>query len=259
MTDDDLQTHLQQLHDDGVTVLPPQLTAAECDEARAVLDSLYGERERGGFELLFNKAPVFESLFRKPAVLRLIRHVLGDDALISGMYGSILEPGQGGGALHADGAITGHNRRASLAAGDGGRRVTSHVLGLNTIWAISEFTADNGATEIVRRSHRHESLDKPEGAEDAAMPMVAPRGSVVVFNVNTWHGPSSNRTTTRRYAVLNPWRRHWMRCEYEMAAVVDPGVLERAGEEARIFGLDAREPTTERWRWDRDAGRPLAT
>ena len=81
--------------------------------------------------------------------------------------------------------------------------------------------------------------------------MVAERGSVVVFNVNTWHGPTKNRTSSNRYAVLNPWRRHWTRCEYEMAAVVRPEVLGRAGEEGIVFGIDAMAPHTERWRWDR--------
>lgn len=253
MNDTDFEQHVATLRSDGFTILPPQLTEAECDEAAAQLERLSAEREQGGFELLFNKAPIFESLCYKPDVLRMVRTFLGEDALISSMTGSILEPDAGGGALHADGAITGHNRSASMAAADAGQRITSHVLSLNTIWAISEFTDQNGATELIPGSHRHDTLDRPDGDP---VPAVAPRGSVVVLNVNTWHGPSKNRTSNKRYAVLNPWRRHWTRCEYEMSAVVDSGVLERAGENRILFGHSAREPTTERWQWDRERGQP---
>ncbi len=79
---------------------------------------------------------------------------------------------------------------------------------------------------------------------------------MIVFNVNVWHGTSENRTDENRYAVLSPWRRQWTRREYEMARMVDPGVMERAGSERVIFGIDAREPYLERWQWDWEKGEP---
>ncbi len=259
MADDDIESDGQNLRQQGFIVLPPQLTAAQCDEAATQLDRLEQARERGGFELLFNKAPIFEQFFRVAPVLDLVRHVLGADALLSAMHGSLLLPGEGGGGLHADGIITGHTRPTSISAVDDGTRVTSHVMALNTIWCISDFTATNGATRLVPGSHLHPGLDIPSGAENRATTIEAPRGSVILFDVNTWHGPSENRSDANRYAVLNPWRRHWQRCEYEMAHVVDPGVLERAGAERVIFGLDAVSPSDERWRWDATTGKPKST
>lgn len=259
MADDDIESDGQNLRQQGFIVLPPQLTAAQCDEAATQLDRLEQARERGGFELLFNKAPIFEQFFRVAPVLDLVRHVLGADALLSAMHGSLLRPGEGGGGLHADGIITGHTRPTSISAVDDGTRVTSHVMALNTIWCISDFTATNGATRLVPGSHLHPGLDIPSGAENRATTIEAPRGSVILFDVNTWHGPSENRSDANRYAVLNPWRRHWQRCEYEMAHVVDPGVLERAGAEHVIFGLDAVSPSDERWRWDATTGKPKST
>ena len=256
MKEKDLQDHATQIRQQGFTILPPQLAVIECEEAQAHLDKLAEQREHGGFELIFNKAAVFERMLYVPDVLALVRHMLGADALLSAMHGSRLDPGAGGGGLHADGAITGHNRAASMAAADAGRRITSHVMALNTIWCISEFTADNGATQLVPGSHLHDSLEIPSDALQRACPMEAAQGSVVVFDVNTWHGPSMNKSRDSRYAVLNPWRRRWQRCEYEMARVVDPGVLQRAGDNAIIFGLDAVAPTVERWRWDAATGQP---
>lgn len=257
MQDTEFSHHVEQLKAQGYTILPPQLTEAECDEARTQLDRLAKERDRGGLELIFNKARVFERLYQIEPLIRLVRHFLGEDAQLSSMHGSVLAPGEGKGGLHADGALTGHNRAQSMSSADAGQRITSHVLGLNTIWCISDFTETNGGTQLVPGSHLAPTLDIDTNALDQAVIMVAPMGSVVVFNVNIWHGPSQNRTDQNRYAVLNPWRRHWTRCEYEMAEVVEPDVLERAGSARVIFGQDAQAPYVERWQWDRVGGVPV--
>jgi ectoine hydroxylase-related dioxygenase (phytanoyl-CoA dioxygenase family) len=87
----------------------------------------------------------------------------------------------------------------------------------------------------------------PSGALESAEVVAAERGSVLVFDVNTWHGSSKNQSAANRYAVLNPWRRHWQRCEYEMGRAVHPDVLERAAEERIVFGVDAVSPSVERY------------
>ena len=79
----------------------------------------------------------------------------------------------------------------------------------------------------------------------------------MLFDVNTWHGTTKNQTDAPRYAVLSPWRRRWTKCEYEMARVVKPDVLERAGEDGPvIFGFQAQSPYTELWQWNREEGGP---
>jgi ectoine hydroxylase-related dioxygenase (phytanoyl-CoA dioxygenase family) len=256
MNENKLHEHIARIQQDGFTVLPPQLTAAQCDEAQLHLDRLAEARDRGGFELIFNKARIFEQLYQALPALALIRGVLGADALLSGMHGSIVRPGEGGGGLHADGILTGHTRPTSMSLADGGKRITSHIMSLNTIWCISDFTLTNGATRLAPGSHHFERLDMPEGALETAKPVAAERGSVVVFNVNTWHGPSKNESSANRYAVLNPWRRHWQRCEFEMGRAARPEVLERAGEQRIIFGEDAVSPTMERYLWDTTGGKP---
>lgn len=256
MNDDDLYAHITQLQHSGFTVLSPQLTPAQCDEARTELDRLAEQQDRGGFELIFNKAEIFEQLYQALPVLALIRGVLGADALLSGMHGSVVRPGEGGGGLHADGIITGHTRPTSMSVADGGKRITSHIMALNTIWCISEFTLNNGATRLAPGSHGYEGLDMPEGALEAATIVAAERGSVILFNVNTWHGPSRNESSANRYAVLNPWRRHWQRCEFEMGRAARPEVLERAGQQRIVFGEDAVSPTMERYLWDSTTGAP---
>ena len=257
MTKEEFEGHVLDLKVEGFTILSSQLTPDECAEARRELEARYPERERGGFEWLFNKARVFERFYQLPDLLRLVRHFLGPDALLSAVYGSVVMPGEGGRGLHSDSGITGHNREASMAEADESRRITSHPIAFNVIFCLSPFTEINGATEFVPGSHRYEYLDVPETAYDNARTAVAPVGSLVLFDVNTWHGTTKNQTEGPRYAVLSPWRRRWTRCEYEMARVVRPDVLERAGEDGPvIFGFQVQSPYTELWQWDREKGGP---
>ena len=257
MTDAEFEAHVASLKGDGYTVLPGMLTNDECDAATEALERLAKDEERGGFECLFNKARVFERIYQLPDHLRLIRHFLGPDALLGAAHGRILEPGEGSGGLHADGAITGHLRERSQAPADEGRRIVSHAMALNNIFCISEFTSRNGATMVVPGSHHIASMKIPESAVEKSRIVEAERGSVIVFVSNIWHGTSKNRTRGRRYAVLSPWRRNWQKGAYDMSRIVKPDVLERAGEEGKlIFGFDTRAPYLEHWQWDRETGEP---
>ncbi len=255
----DLSLQIQAMQENGFTVLNNIFTIEECNEAKHQLDHLAKTQEQGCLECLFNKASIFERIYQVPTLLKFIRYFLGQDALLSAAHGSILPPGSGAGGLHTDGNITGHNRSQSMALADQHQRITSHVLALNIIFCISEFTQTNGATCLVPGSHLHPTLEEPPEAQEKASIVEAAPGSVILFNVNTWHGSSKNTSNQTRYALLTPWRRFWTRCEYEMARIVKPEVLARAGAEGReIFGIAAQSPYLPVAQWDRTAGEPTA-
>ena len=128
MNQDTFDRHCESFTSDGYTILPDLLTTKECAAARRELETRYPDRARGSFECLFNKARIFERFYQLPDLVRLIRHFIGLDALLSAIYGSVVQPGEGGRGLHSDGAITGHDREASMAPADEGRRVTSHPM-----------------------------------------------------------------------------------------------------------------------------------
>ena len=257
MTGAEFDRHCENVNTEGYTVLPAAMTSEECDAATVELERLVEENKRGGLECVFNKARVFERAYQIPSVLRLVRHFLGGDAVLCAVHGSVIEPGQGGGGLHADGEVTGHLRSRSQAAADEGRRITSHAMSINTIFCVGEFTATNGATRLVPGSHKVEAIEIPENAAENARIVEAERGSAILFHANIWHGSSRNRSSKRRYAMIAPWRRNWSRGPYELCRIVDPDVLERAGAEGkRVFGFDALQPYLEHWQWDRETGGP---
>ncbi|MDA8056353.1 MAG: phytanoyl-CoA dioxygenase family protein [Actinomycetota bacterium] len=65
---------------------------------------------------------------------------------------------------------------------------------VSTIWALTKFTAENGATRVVPASHRSEG--QPYGEEDTEL-AVMPRGSVVLYlgSPSTGAEPTPPRTS----------------------------------------------------------------
>lgn len=260
------EEHVLRLRLAGYTVLPGLLTRDECDEARRELDRiLEAERElpgnqhgpQGGWAYnLMNKARIFERTYQLPPLLRIIRHFLGEDAVLSAVQARKVVPGAAEQRLHFDGSLTGPYRPGAPA--DEGRRDVGIVFGLNIIFCISDFSGASGATRLVPGSHRLEGREIPrDGPPPGEIAVQAERGSAILFNIATWHGASAHSGTEPRYAVITPWRRSWLRPEVDLSRMVLPEVLERAGPEGRtIFGFASRPPYTERWQWDAEQGRP---
>src|SRR5581483_5534546 len=63
----------------------------------------------------------------------------------------------------------------------------------NTMWALTDFTEENGATRLVPGSHV--AADNPQyGGEYDTVAAEMPKGSVLVWHGSLWHGGGANRT-----------------------------------------------------------------
>jgi ectoine hydroxylase-related dioxygenase (phytanoyl-CoA dioxygenase family) len=80
---------------------------------------------------------------------------------------------------------------------------------INTIWALDDFTLQNGATRVVPYSHLWDDERKP--SESEAQPAVMPRGSVMIMDGALYHGGGSNLTPRPRTAVLLGYSLGWLR------------------------------------------------
>ena len=69
---------------------------------------------------------------------------------------------------------------------------------MSTIWALDDFTEDNGATRIVPGSH-HSNGDRPD--ESAAQPVIMPAGSLLIFLGTLYHGGGKNRSSGTRLGL----------------------------------------------------------
>jgi len=82
---------------------------------------------------------------------------------------------------------------------------------INTLWALTDFTRDNGATRVVLGSHRWDDMQRPAEAQAQAVEMKA--GSVLLFDGALYHGGGANRTTAGRDAMILGYSLGWLRAE----------------------------------------------
>jgi ectoine hydroxylase-related dioxygenase (phytanoyl-CoA dioxygenase family) len=225
----------EQLDRDGFVPLFGVLSDEQVTTMRARLAELMAaEGDRAGLEVhqeagtdrladLVNKDPVFEVCFTDPRVLACVAYVLGDFKL-SSLNSRAALPGQGRQALHAEGAPVGH----------GPYQVC------NSIWLLDDFTADNGSTRVVPGSHRstvpvREVVPDPAAAHPDEVKLIAPAGTVVVFNSHLWHGGTLNRTGRQRRAAHAYFTRRGNAQQLDQRKFVRPETLARLGPAARFI------------------------
>ncbi len=81
----------------------------------------------------------------------------------------------------------------------------------NTIWAMNDFTAANGATRVIPGSHRREDRLQLTHADAEAAEM--PAGSVLFYTGALYHGGGANQSNEIRYGLNITYAVSWLRQE----------------------------------------------
>ena len=137
----------------------------------------------------------------------------------------------------------------------------------NTIWAMSDFTAENGATRVIPGSHLFE--DKRQFAHEDCEAAEMPAGSVFVYTGAVYHGGGANRSDATRYGLNLTYARSWLRQEenqylsvpLEVARELPDELLRLIGYQRGAYALgyvdDVRDPleVLRGAKTDSDAGR----
>lgn len=227
----------EALDRDGYLPLPGILTPEQVARMGARLDALTAEegadagkevhQEAGTDRLsdLVNKDLMFDVCFTHPRVLAAVAHVLGGEFKLSSLNARAALPGCGLQHLHADWA-------GAVAPGD--------YFVCNSIWLLDDFTAENGATRVVPGSHRsgrtpRDEMEDPAAPHPRGVQLIAPAGTVVIFNSHSWHGGTLNRTPDRRRAMHSYFCRRDQKQQLDQRAYVRPETLARLGPAARYI------------------------
>jgi ectoine hydroxylase-related dioxygenase (phytanoyl-CoA dioxygenase family) len=231
------QAEKEQLDRDGYLPLVGILTGEQIARFRARLDQLVQlEGEQAGKEVhqeagtdrladLVNKDALFDICFTHPRVLAAIHHVLGGELKLSSLNYRAALPGQGLQALHADWG-------GPVAPGD--------YYVCNSIWLLDDFTADNGATRVVPGSQRagqtpQQALADPKASHPDEVLLLAPAGTVVVFNSHTWHGGTLNRSSQPRRAMHSYFCRRDQTQQLDQRQYLRPETAARLSPAARYI------------------------
>jgi ectoine hydroxylase-related dioxygenase (phytanoyl-CoA dioxygenase family) len=158
---------------------------------------------------LFAKVRGFDELAVDPLLQGVLERVLGPHQL-SGPVGIDIGPGESPQGLHRDDVVYPipwpHQQ-----------------VVLNTMWALDDFTAHNGATVIVPGSHRTSPEEMPPAS--AAVTATMPAGSVMLYVGTVWHGGGANHTDARRLGVILEYAASWLRAQENHVTAVPPEVV----------------------------------
>ena len=206
--DEVFEAHAQELRTQGYTVVPDLLTPDKCDEIAADLRRLEIELDKRGSDSVFEghqtvriyhllrHGVLYQQLAQDPRVLPLLRSVLGADFIISNASSIAIGPGEVPQMLHTDDQLLPLPK--------------PHVpIVCNTMWAITPFTEQNGATRLVPGTHT--SLDPEFGRVYDSIAAEMPRGSALVWDGSLWHGGGPNRTDTVRRGISFNYCAGWIR------------------------------------------------
>lgn len=220
-TDIDLDRHAAAIATEGYTVLESVIDPALVDELTATIDRLMveldipygenaflGEHTRRIFNLLA-RDPVFAQVPVHPTVLPLVERVLDHQCLLSSLTAIEMNPGQRAQPLHAD--------DGSIAL------PRPHVpIVCVAIWALSDFTVENGCTHLIPGSQQWDRRPRKGERLDGVVRAVMPKGSVIVYNGSIWHGGGDNDADERRLAIVVNHCAGYMRQEENQLLAVPP-------------------------------------
>jgi len=88
---------------------------------------------------------------------------------------------------------------------------TGYEVQCNTIWAMTDFTEENGATRLIPGSHRLEG--RREFTQADTVPAEMPAGSVLFYTGSLYHGAGANRSDEVRYGLNITYAVSWLRQE----------------------------------------------
>ncbi len=195
----DIDEHVRRIDDVGYTIVEG---AIDPDLIDALNDGLLRlERDLGispadnDFEgvhttriyNLLARGPEFERVPVHPAILPICERILDPGLLVSSLSSIAIGPDETPQLIHADDQVIPLPK-------------PHPPIICNTMWALTDFTEENGATRIIPGSHMASESPDLFGTYET-VPAVMPKGSVLVWHGSLWHGGGANTTSSRRVGL----------------------------------------------------------
>jgi ectoine hydroxylase-related dioxygenase (phytanoyl-CoA dioxygenase family) len=199
LSDEEIERHAERVRTEGWTIVEGAVELDLVDALAEDLARLERELGVGPGENLFEgvrttriynllvHGPLYERIPVHPNVLPIVERVLDPGLLVSSLSSIAIGPDERAQPIHADDQLIPLPK-------------PHPPIICNTMWAITDFTDDNGATRLVPGSHLADHSPDPLGTYDT-IPAEMPRGSVLIWVGSLWHGGGANRTDRRRVGI----------------------------------------------------------
>jgi ectoine hydroxylase-related dioxygenase (phytanoyl-CoA dioxygenase family) len=228
------------LDEHGYALVEGVLDPADTAGRLAALDGLFAATPTGrnsfeGFHTqriyaVYAKTRAFDDLAVHPVLLAALDHALGHHYQFSAPVALQIGPGEAAQVLHRDEDIYPLTKPHPPVV-------------VSSMWALTDFTEDNGATRLIPGSHRW--LDNrrpaPDGSETVSATM--PAGSVLIYLGGLWHGGGANTTDRPRPGLLLEYVVSWLRPQETHLVAVPPDVARTLPERLQeLLGYNVYPP-----------------
>lgn len=236
---------VEHLRRDGYVIVdelaPAGLMDRIQDEVQPYMDrtpigynAILGTRTRRTGALIA-RSPAARELIQNPTVLTVCEQFLSHATAFQLMLTQIIsiEPGESAQGLHRD-----------QNAWDHFPFPTEYQVQCNTLWALSDYTAEMGATRIVPGSHL-ETRDPNDYTDADCIQAEMTRGSVIIYSGKIVHSGGANRSDRVRSAINVNYSVGWVRqeenqyiaCPLEIAKTLDDDLLRLMGYQEGAFAM----------------------
>jgi ectoine hydroxylase-related dioxygenase (phytanoyl-CoA dioxygenase family) len=252
------------LEQDGCVVIADLASAETMGQIRAEVEPHVAVTVGGNTEFLgtttrrtgalIARSPTARSLITNPTIIDVLDLVLGDHAStfqIDLTQLVTIGPGEPAQMIHRD--------QWSFDRFQFPRGFEAEVA---TMWAVTDFTEESGATRMVVGSHRWE--DDPDDVDPAlSSPAIMTKGSVLLYLGSIFHGGGANATEASRIGMNVGYSLGWLRqeenqylaCPPEIARTLPEGLLRLMGYQRGSYSIgyvdNMREPLD--WLYDSTA------
>lgn len=217
-----LQQYLDKLMQDGYVVVPDLLNQEQLDIIREEVTPMLNHKGRNFFEgeltqriySVMAKTFALNPMVEHPMILALLDAVLMPSYLLSQLQVINILPGEKQQPLHADdGYVQMPRPRKFVSAA--------------TVWAIDDFTAENGGTMVIPGSHNWGDKHPDESDLMNQIHCEMKAGSAVFFLGTLWHGGGANVSDQPRLAATAQYCEGFIRPQENFSLSVP---LERAAQ-----------------------------
>jgi len=224
-------TTAEKVLGDGFAVVESVLERAILDDTRARMHAVrecivkeVGEErlqragELGVLRLMMRFDPFFFRYLEIPEVLSIIDATVSPTSILHLQNGFILPS-----FSPTDSSRVFQNSYHQ----DFPRVLNGYLASINVLFAIDDFTRDNGATWVVPRTHQTTSAPSAETIAAAAIPVECPAGSMIIFDSTLWHAAGPNTSGKDRLAINHQFTRSWIKQQIDYVRALGDATVER--------------------------------
>ena len=248
--------HIAKLQEHGYTVLPKLISGEACDLYKDLLERDYSKyssnyissspessislANKTGEKVVYNlhnKDIRWFDLFQNNHVLSVIAPLLQEGTYqgkepfyLNNISARCPLKGHGGQQLHLDSNLPGNN----------------YCIIANVLWALDDFTEDNGSTRVVPGSHRWGEYPKDGETHPDEIRLTTQKGSAIIFNAGLWHGGGENTTDASRWAVALGYARWFIKPSFDFMSNTPTEIFaQMTDEQKELLGFNSVPPKDE--------------